>query len=63
MTMKKDKLNCGNCGASTKEPDVGMGNCRLNPPLIRRDPIVDTYPTVHLDNVGCLQHTGRNGKK
>jgi hypothetical protein len=61
--MKKDSETCGSCGASSEGDNSKMGNCRLNPPLIRRDSVIDTYPTVQLDNPGCLQHTKRGGKK
>ncbi len=61
--MKKDKETCSTCGACSKDADIAVGNCRLYPPLIRRGTVVDTYPTVQLDNVGCLQHTKRSGKK
>ncbi len=59
--MLADGKTCGNCGAVTEGDNTTLGNCRLNPPRTTGN-VIDAYPTVHLDNVGCLQHTGRSGK-
>lgn len=59
MSMEKDKLNCGDCGASSEGDNTTLGNCRLYPPRTTGN-VIDAYPTVHMNNVGCLQHTKRS---
>ncbi len=61
MTMKKDKQTCSSCDAWAEGENKIRGYCHLAPPIAQRDDQVDSYPLVMGDNVGCMQHSKRQG--